>query len=161
MGHFLEPPRPDPADRPDPVELDPRPVVLVFDRDRAVVFELLDDRALLREHHPDGAEGNDPDRREGGLPGPGEERDLPEVVQRLLRMLDQGDIHAERQGDRVPDRSLADPDPELGEHEPGEVPGLEWSHGPEALLEEAHLGQLRLGARRPGHPHEERVHLGE
>jgi hypothetical protein len=44
---------------------------------------------------------------------PGEESDLAEIIQSLLRVLDMAHVHTERQRDRIPDRPLADPDPVL------------------------------------------------
>ncbi|KAF5045866.1 hypothetical protein DSECCO2_476740 [anaerobic digester metagenome] len=161
VGHLLEPARPASADVADAVELDPGTVVLVFYRDRAIVRELLQDRPLLGEHQANRPERHDGDRPERRRPLPGEEGDLAQVVLHLLGVFDQRRIDVEGERDRVAHRPLTDPDPELGEDEPGEIAGLEWGHRPEALPEEAHLRLLGLGPGGRRDANQEDMDLGE
>ncbi|KAF5030610.1 hypothetical protein DSECCO2_636380 [anaerobic digester metagenome] len=152
LRDVLQSPRVDPADIAHLVELEPAPVVLVLDRHLAVILNLGGDGSRLREHHLHRPERLDRHTGERVGVAPGKEGDLPEIVQRLVGMLDQADVKLERLRDGVADVPFPHPDPELLEHQPREVSPLERPGVPEEALRHAEFLPLRplsFGGRHP------------
>ncbi|OQC68697.1 MAG: hypothetical protein BWX50_01168 [Euryarchaeota archaeon ADurb.Bin009] len=151
----------DPADVAHLVELEPAPVVLVLDRDLAVVGNLPGDGACLGKHHLHRPERFDRHAGERIRVPPGKEGDLAKVVHRLVGMLDQADVEGKRPRDGVADVPLAHPYPELFEHQPREVPPFKRAGVPEEALRDTELLLLRPLPSRRRHPPEFAVDVDE